>query len=272
MSKTNAVEHFGYLLRSALSVTIFLLVLLPGHSSAEWYVGGYGGYSRPSKLSDVRMPTLGDRQATASRPFALDYLNGDTQTSSLSASDISLKSSGIFGAKAGYFFTAEGWSWLGVEIEAFTTTPTIKSQTITTQLDAIYTPRNINLNPPSGPPIVPTEKIVRGTLRLDESPLRLITVAANVIVRYPGSMFQPYLGVGVGAFYFFGSGSGQIDGRQMVPGLNALGGVKILATKEWGFFIEGKYNRATLTTFDPVYGLGGTYSTYNVVGGVAYHF
>jgi len=100
--------------------------------------------------------------------------------------------------------------------------------------------------------------------------MRLITVAFNVVARYPGTVFQPYVGVGAGAFYF--SSSGSLSGRQVVPGLNASVGLQILATEEWGFFVEGTYNRAALTNFDPNFGLSGEYSAYNFVAGIAYHF
>src|SRR5574341_1208156 len=100
--------------------------------------------------------------------------------------------------------------------------------------------------------------------------MRLLTVAFNVVARYPGKVFQPYVGVGAGAFYF--SSSGQISGRQVVPGLNAQAGLKMLVTEEWGFFIEGKYNYATISTLDSTFGLSGVYSAYSGVGGIAYHF
>ena len=97
-----------------------------------------------------------------------------------------------------------------------------------------------------------------------------MTLAVNLVARYPGEVFQPYVGVGAGAFYF--SSSGQIDGRQVVPGLNAQAGLKVLATEEWGLFVEGKYNYATITNLDPAgFGLSGVYSALNVHAGFAYH-
>jgi hypothetical protein len=241
-----------------------LMAISPQQSEAEWYVGGYGGYSMPGKLSDIQLPLLGERQAQAQFP-GFNPINGDSLTSSLSGSDISLKSSAIFGGKAGYFFKDEGFSWLGVEVEAFTSQPTIKQQTVTTTLDATFVPKV------TAPPIVPTTITQPGTLQLEESSMRLITVVFNVVARYPGTTFQPYAGVGGGAFYF--NSSGQIDGRQVVPGLNAQLGLKVLATEEWGLFVEGKYNYATITNLDPSgYGLSGVYSAFNAIAGVAYHF
>lgn len=250
----------------AMAITLPLLLVAP-LSHAEWYVGLYGGYSNPTKLRDVQMPMLGQQEAQASFP-AYNPLVGDTLTSSLSTSDVALKSSGIFGGKAGYYFKDEGFSWLGVEVEAFTTAPTIKQQTVTSTLDATFVPKNINTT--IVPPIVPASIQQSGTVQLEESTMRMITVAFNVVARYPGEIFQPYIGAGVGAFYF--SSSGQIDGRQVVPGLNLLGGLRVLLTQEFGFFLEGKYNRATITNLDPTFGLTGEYSAFNAVVGLSYHF
>ncbi|HMU56430.1 MAG TPA: hypothetical protein PKA61_15575 [Nitrospira sp.] len=248
------------------AVTLPLLLIAPS-SHGEWYVGLYGGYSNPTKLRDVQMPMLGQQEAQASFP-AYNPLVGDQLTSSLSTSDVALKSSGIFGGKAGYYFKDEGFSWLGVEVEAFTTTPTIKQQTVTSTLDATFVPKNINTT--IVPPIVPTSIQQSGPLQLEESRMRMITVAFNVVARYPGEIFQPYVGAGVGAFYF--SSSGQIDGHQVVPGVNLLGGLRLLITEEFGFFLEGKYNRATFTNLDPNFGLSGEYSAFHGVAGLSYHF
>jgi len=242
-----------------------LMATAPQRSNAEWYVGGYGGYSMPAKLSDVKLPMLGERQAQAQFPGFNPTL-GDTLTSSLSSSNISLKNSAIFGAKGGYFFKDEGFGWLGMEVEAFTTQPTINQQSATTLLDATFIPKV-----PAPPLLVPTTIHQSGTVQFTESSMRMIAVVFNVVARYPGTTFQPYVGVGGGAFYF--SSSGQIDGRQVVPGLNTQVGLKVLATEEWGLFVEGKYNYATITNLDPSgFGLSGVYSAFNILGGIAYHF
>lgn len=257
--------------RALLGIVLVIGLWIPGASQAEWYVAGYGGWSAPSSLKDTRMDTLGLTRGLQLFPGADTIPAQGTLTQTFRTSDLALKSSPIYGGKTGYFFSKEGFSWLGVEVEAFTSQPTIKNQTVTTTHDLTYIPNN---------PVAPglcqpgltciAQQSLTGTLQVPESSLRLIAVAFNVVARYPGKVFQPYAGVGAGAFYF--TGSGAIDGRQVVPGLNVLWGVKILPAEAWGFFIEGKYNRATITNFDPVYGLTGGYSAFNVVGGVAYHF
>ena len=101
--------------------------------------------------------------------------------------------------------------------------------------------------------------------------MRLVVVALNVVARYPGKVFQPYVGVRGGAFYF--SRSGQVSGRQVVPGLNLITGLKVLVREEWGLFAEGKYNMATFTNLDPTgFGLSGQYTSFGTVFGIAYHF
>jgi opacity protein-like surface antigen len=243
---------------------------------AEWYVAGSSGLSIPGKLNDAKMDTYGDRLALEQFPGAKIPPNAGAITQSFTTSDISLKNSPLFGGKAGYFFKEEGFSWLGVELEAFTSQPTLKHQTVSTSQDVTYLPflpNSVTPVPNCMPGIFDCPAQVRntGTLQLSESSMRLITVAFNVLARYPGTVFQPYVGIGAGAFYF--SSSGQIDGRQVVPGLNAQAGLKVLATEEWGLFVEGKYNYATITNLDPAgFGLSGVYSAFNVLAGVAYHF
>lgn len=247
-------------------------------AQAEWYAGGYGGWSMPSSLANVTMNLYGQRLAQQQFPQANDPLdvNGrGTLTQTFKSSDLSLKQSPMFGIKGGYFFNDEKLPWLGVELEAFTSTPTIKSQTLSTVQDVTYQPNTpapaAQCVPPVPLPNCPAYVVNQSTLSLQESNLRLFAVAFNVIARYPGKLFQPYAGAGVGGFYFR-STSGSIQGSQWVPGLNLQAGMRFLLTEEWGLFAEGKYNLATITNFDPVYGLGGQYSAFNVVAGLAYHF
>ena len=259
---------------TGIAVVMFTLLFagFPGAALAEWYVAGFGGLSIPGKLSDVKMDNLGQQIAFQQFPGAAAIPPQGTLTQSFKTSDLSLKNSPLFGGKAGYFFKDEGFSWLGVELEAFTSQPTIKNQTVSTSQEVTYLPFN-PLPPATCQPGITCQAQVtnNGTLQLSESSMRLITVAFNVVARYPGTTFQPYAGVGAGGFYF--SSSGQIDGRQVVPGLNLQAGLKVLATEEWGLFVEGKYNYATITNLDPIgVGLSGVYSAFNLLAGLAYHF
>jgi hypothetical protein len=194
-----------------------------------------------------------------------------TYSQQLHSSDLSLKRSPLFGGKVGYFFADQGFKWLGAEFEVFTTNPSIKNQTIRTGHNIIYNPFQPQ---PPGTCVQGNDCAfngsIPGTQSIQESSMRLITFAFNVVVRYPGTVVQPYAGVGGGAFYF--SGSGAIRGHQVVPGLNAFGGVKVLILEDVGLFVEGKFNRATITNFDSVFGLSGEYNAFNVLAGLAYHF
>ncbi|NWF71653.1 MAG: outer membrane beta-barrel protein [Nitrospirae bacterium] len=246
-----------------------LCTVIPGY--AEWYVAGYGGVGMGQNLTDVTMPPYGERLAQAQFPTTTIPTTGDTLTQSFNTSDISLNSSPIFGAKVGYFLEDPSFKWLGFELETFTSKPDIKQQTLHTSQDILYTPKNT-----AGCPLILDQcpqsiNGQPGQFAVSESSLRVTAVAANLIARYPGKLLQPYLGIGVGAFYF--NASDQFSGSQFVPGLNTQAGLKILATEEWGLFVEGKYNYATIDNLDPSgYGLSGTYSAFNLLGGVAYHF
>lgn len=246
-------------------------------AQAEWYVGGYGGFSSLNDLNDVTMPILGQTRARQQFPQADDPLNSGgrgTLSQNFKASDVSLKNSAMFGGKVGYFFNEMNLPWLGIEVEAFTTNPKIEAQTLDTTHEITYqpnTPATANdcaqLIPPPNCPAAVTNK---SKLSLRESDLRVTTVALNLIVRYPGEVLQPYAGVGIGAFYFMSSG--QIDGRQVVPGLNTQVGLKYLATKEWALFVEGKHNLANVSQLDSIFGVSGMYSIFHIVAGAAFHF
>ena len=119
---------------TGFSLVIFALLSVgfSGSALAEWYVAGYGGMSMPGSLSDVKMDTYGQRLAFQQFPGAGTVPPQGTLTQSFNTSDVGLKNSALFGGKAGYYFKEEGFSWLGVELEAFTSQPTIKSQSLST--------------------------------------------------------------------------------------------------------------------------------------------
>jgi hypothetical protein len=249
---------------------------------AEWYVAGYGGVSMEATLTDVTMPVYGQQVAMDQFPGTKILSTGDTLTQNFKTSKISLENSPIFGAKAGFFLDDPSLKWLGFELDAFTTNRDFKQQTLQTNQDITYSPGSL-ANCQNFTTDCPETRVLNGQLSVNAS-LRVTAIALNVVARYPGTTFQPYVGIGGGAFYFSSSGQDQrnslgqitsygIDGRQVVPGLNAQAGLKVLATEEWGIFVEGKYNYATITNLDPAgVGLSGTYNAFNAVAGVAYHF
>ena len=77
----------------------------------EFYVAGFGGY------------TIG---------HGFDDVEGTGALSGTNLGDIDQKDSGVYGAKVGYFMLPRRLNWLGVEMEAFNTTPHLKETPLTT--------------------------------------------------------------------------------------------------------------------------------------------
>ncbi len=268
-------------------IAVGCLHMVVEQSFAEWYVAGYGGVTTMGSIGNVTMNNLGERLALQQFPSATPpSASGDTVTQSFDTSDISLKSSPVFGAKVGYFFTDNNLPWLGIELEAFTSKPNIKSQTLSSVQNVTFSPGPVtitNCNPITAPQFCPQSVRTNSQVSLTETSLRVTTVAFSVVARYPGERFQPYVGVGAGAFYFSASSgsfrsfqgtqpSGSIKDSQWVPGLNAFGGLRYFITKEWGLFGEAKYNNAPINELDSELGISGTYSILNFIGGIAYRF
>ena len=74
----------------------------------ELYVAGFGGY------------TIG---------HGFDNVEGTGALSGVNLGDIDQKDSGVYGAKIGYFMPRR-LNWLGVEMEAFNTTPHLEQTTV----------------------------------------------------------------------------------------------------------------------------------------------
>lgn len=256
---------------TTIIIAVFIcLFSLPRPAVAEWYAAVYGGLSNEGKLTDVTMPNHGLRLVNGRTDFNFDPSQGDTLTQTYKTSDISLANSAIFGAKTGYFLDDPSLRWLGFEVDAFTLKPDFKKSTLETTQDITYIPGS-TVGCPGIPSACPRGiSGERGQFALQDTSLRVTTLTANVIARYPGKLLQPYVGIGGGVFYF--KSTGQIEGNQFYPGFNAQVGLKVLATEEWGLFVEARYNLANASNFEPIFGLSGTYSVYHVVTGIAYHF
>jgi opacity protein-like surface antigen len=149
-----------------------------------------------------------------------------------------LASSVIYGAKLGYF---PQHGWVGIEGEVLHSTPHIKG--------------------------------------LDNSPgihLRVTTVGANLIFRYPGRTFQPYAGIGGGAVIArIGKTAFEQSDTDVAGGWNVLAGFRAFITPKVAIFTEYKYTEATLQ-FDEAFrtggGFEGRYRAQHVLGGLSYHF
>ena len=170
-------------------------------------------------------------------------VNGTGSFFGLTAPDFDLKNSIAYGAKLGYF---PGSSWFGIELDVYNTTPHLKS--------------------------------------LDDIPgihMRVTTAAVNIIARYPGLTFQPYVGVGLGLmFAHIGDSPTTRADSDVGAGLNALVGMRFFVTPYTALFTEYKYSEADLAfdnAFSPAQGFAsggfsGTYRAQHIVVGILYHF
>lgn len=185
--------------------------------------------------------------------FPADLSSGHTTApgfTSLGLSDIALKDSMMYGGKIGHYFSAA--RWLGVELDIYNSTPHLKEQSTT-------------FSGPGGSAAIP----------LSGAYQRVLTIAPNVMLRYPGKRVQPYIGVGPG--FFLGrirdaaTGDSQSSTR---VGLHALVGVKLFITPQVSVFTEGKINYAKFSYGDEpnLFGFTATYFTQHITFGVGYHF
>ena len=102
-------------------------------------------------------------------------------------------------------------NWLGVEFEGFYNQPDIKAQTITA------TGGGTSMSAPG-----------------DATKLRVASFAVNVLARYPGTTFQPYIGIGGGANVAAVNETTNtyVSDVAIAPALNALAGLRIFVDRK----------------------------------------
>jgi len=228
----------------------------------EWYVGGFAGYTIGHSLSS---------------PEGLGTLTGST----FGGTGIDLANSLVYGGKVGYFLP-DRLNWLGMEVEAFNTTPHIRQH-----------PENFGEPSSEGSYLRVTTLAFNliGRLKLGCTARREVdthrdvredadTAGRPAYVAYEREFcpLQPYAGVGVGLFF---ARARDVDGSNTdtAPGLNLLAGVRYFLTERVAIFGEYKYNRASFdfpgidsTPGGPAGGLSGTYQASHIIGGVSMHF
>ena len=193
----------------------------------------------------------GELGYTMPRDFTDVKLNG--AGTGVSSTDLKLGDGVMYGAKVGYYLPA-ALNWLGFETELYNANVHTKQQTVT-------------VTGPGG--------TLTGTM--PGSSLRGTVVALNLMIRYPGSFLQPYVGAGP-AVFFTRDKSAVASARDTSLGLNVLAGVRAMMTKNFGIFAEYKYNRTSVSydnVVDPTapgIGLEGDYSSNTVAVGVSFHF
>jgi opacity protein-like surface antigen len=207
----------------------------PDEGGGETYVAAFVGVNRASG-SDVRL-------SEAPIPGVSTLTPGTTE------SDPSLQTSIVYGAKVGHYFAR--WRWLGIEAEAYNTTPQGKEEL------------RIRTEPGSPPAIVVGAS----------SSMRVFALTWNVLARYPGDRFQPYVGAGIGLFFAHRSSAGDSHSSTQ-PGLNTELGLRYRATEHLGFFGEWKYNRTRFSFEETtlLYGRDLTYQAHMFVFGGYYAF
>jgi opacity protein-like surface antigen len=161
----------------------------------------------------------------------------DVREGNFSISDLKLKTGPMVGFKfGGYAPASSAAGWLGVELDGAYTKSALKAQTIRLS--------GAGFN-------VPTQ--------MDEATVHLITGAVHVLVRYPGSTFQPYLGAGPAVVHARSDGFTVANvvrlssSEATALGLSGVAGFRLLFTDHIGLFAEYKHIRATLE-FDDVRG------------------
>lgn len=106
--------------------------------------------------------------------------------------------------------------------------------------------------------------------------MAVTNVGANILLRYPGVTFQPYLGIGPGILIARLSRSVETEpDTQVSIGFNFLTGIRAFVTSNVALFTEYKYTDAKFR-FDDAFGAFGgfdsTYRAHQLFVGVSYHF
>ena len=114
---------------------------------------------------------------------------------------------------------------------------------------------------------------------LDDAPgihLAVTNVGANILLRYPGVTFQPYLGAGPGILIArLGRSVQTQQDTQVSIGFNFLTGIRAFVTPNVALFTEYKFTDAKFGFNDAFGSLGGfdsTYRAHQLFLGVSYHF
>jgi opacity protein-like surface antigen len=185
-------------------------------------------------------------------PGKLDNAKGTGSRSGDTFSSFDLTNSFVIGGKIGYFLDSH--PWLGVDLDGYTTTPKIKQQTIqrTFTSGGVTFTQNINQK---------------------EAELRVTTVALNLMLRYPGETWQPYVGGGPG--FFRTTGKDFFTDTSTGVGFNFVAGLRVFVIKHLAVFGEFKYFGAKFkfdNAFGPGAGIEEDYKASQIVAGVSYHF
>ena len=248
---------------SLLAVS-FALMVCPAATKAETYVAGEFGATLPSITKGLTNQEL--TSSNVSGPGGTINFPSGTEVS-----DQSLKSSFLFGAKIGHFFSR--YKWFGVEAEIFHTTPHIKQQPVT-----LTSPSPVTFTPAGGGAPINVGNQFSTAGAFQGAHFRVLTLAPlNLVFRYPGHRLQPYIAIGPGVFFGKISTavtSGPDSQSSTTVGLNTQVGLRYHLTRHVSMFGEWKYNyaRFNFKENENFFGVKSTYSMNHVAFGLAYHF
>jgi hypothetical protein len=202
--------------RATIPSTVLLLVIALASASA-WAEGHIGIYGG------------------IGIPENFSNVEGRNDLAGLKGSDLKLNSGPIVGLKLGFFGPTEDKvaSWFGLELDASYLPSKVKDQDIT------FTGPGGSL-----------------TGRISEGDVDFVTGALHLLVRYPGSVFQPYIGAGPAAIYAKSSDvtlsvSGipiarLTEDHAVNVGLSGVAGFRLLFSEHVGLFAEYKHIRTNL--------------------------
>ena len=225
-----------------LRIALALLLSVPASASAEWYVGGQLGGVFPQSVS-----------------------RADVQTSTLPAgttfTDTDLEKSLMVGGKAGYWFTKQGYSWLGLETNLQYANPDIASQNLRTNL-----PVGFVFTAPAS-----CSGATTCAVPTSGADLRVLTWAPFIVkARYDQGPFQPYVGIGLGLFFAKTNVLGPSTST-MEPGLVTQLGAEYKLTDQVGLFGEWGYQHANLGFSSGGTSLSADYNAHVLAVGVNWH-
>ena len=193
-------------------------------------------------LSSIAIPAQAEWYVAGQAGYSFaDPLRNVTTTgpfSGIELQDFDLKNSLAYGGKVGvYPFHGS----LGFELDVFHSTPHVKN--------------------------------------LDEIPgihLAVTNIGANILLRYPGVTYQPYLGAGPAIMIARLSRSADTQpDTQVSVGSNLLTGIRAFVTPKVALFTEYKYTHAKFGfhgAFGSFGGFDSTYRAHQLSVGVSYHF
>jgi opacity protein-like surface antigen len=193
-------------------------------------------------LSSITIPAQAEWYVAGQAGYSFaDSLRNVTTTgpfSGIALQNFDMKNSLAYGGKVGlYPFHGS----LGFELDVFHSTPHVKS--------------------------------------IDSTPgihLAVTNVGANILLRYPGVTFQPYLGIGPGIVIARLSRSVETEpDTQVSIGFNFLTGIRAFVTPNVALFTEYKFTDARFGfsgAFGSFGGFDSTYRAHQLFVGVSYHF